>query len=118
MTEPTTINMDDYGAWEWEGDSADWQHVVSIDPGLGYDWATLHAFWSPSARLYFWHGDGGCSCNGWGDDICTEADMKSGDRNALLRAIREFAEDYPHYLYSADVLDAVGAVRRFKEARA
>ena len=104
------INWTDYNIYHDVHLPTDWVPVTAIDTSGGYDWKTFRAFWSPSARRYFWHGDTGCSCDSWGDSLRTEADFGNGD----LAAIRAFAE---WACLSATVaLDAVAEVQRFREA--
>lgn len=90
-----------------------WVHVVSLVGGSGYDWADLHAFYSPKERLYFWHGDSGCSCWGWGYDINSVADFNNGDRAALRAALKGFAEDYPSAFTPSDAISKIDALARF-----
>lgn len=96
---------------------ADWVYVASIDSGGGYEWVEFHAFWSPTARRYFWRGDSGCSCNSWRDGVYGAGDFRNGDRFALIRAIREFAKEHDYFVSAAEALDAVAAVQAFKADR-
>ena len=109
------IDWSDYGLYNDKQMPTDWLHVTSINPGMSYEWATLHAFWSPSARRYFWASGSGCSCNSWGDDLRTEADFENGDRDALRRGIRRFVEGHSYYISGVGALDALDEVARFKE---
>ena len=68
---------------------------------------------SPTARQYFWPGGAGCSCNDWAEGLYTPADFESGDRAALTRSIRSFAEQYRYV--KDEALDAVSEVARFRE---
>lgn len=90
----------------------DWVHVLTMDDGGGYEWSTLHAFYSPSARRYFWLADFGCSCNWWGDFIESEADFNNGKKDDLERAIRAFAAE--RGLGPEVAFDALADLRRFK----
>lgn len=109
------IDWSDYGLYNDKQMPTDWLHVTSINPGMGYEWTTLHAFWSPSARRYFWASGSGCSCNSWSDDLRTEADFENGDRDALRRGIRRFVEGHSYSISGVDALDALDEVARFKE---
>lgn len=95
----------------------DWVLVGELGDGGGYEWTDFNAFYSPSARRYFWHGDSGCSCNSWIDDLSAAADFQDGDRAALLRAWEVFAKDS----YSIDVteyLNGASTIRDFREPAA
>lgn len=96
---------------------AGWVHVATLSDRDGCDWAVLHAFWSPVARRYFWHGDRGCWWfrSTWSDGVRSEVDFDTGDRADLLRAIRAFAIDYGHTLTAVDAADAAAAVQDFRE---
>jgi hypothetical protein len=96
----------------------DWIDVAQLDDGCGdYDWTEFKAFYSPSARRYFWHGDGGCSCNGWADDLHTPADFQDGDKAALLRAWEAFAKDNEYSITTAIYTGGVITINNFKEPK-
>ena len=109
--------------WDTGGDRAipgteDWHLVTQAGGSRGYDWTTWRAYYSPSARRYFWHGDSGCSCNGWADDLHTSSDFESGSRADAARGLRRFAEESGGYALSpADALDADAKIRTFKEPK-
>lgn len=110
----TTIDWSHFGIYDRTDNlPTDWQHVLTLDEGVGYDWATLHAFWSPSARRFFWLGDFGCSCNLWGDDVRSESDFENGDKAALRRALRVFTDER-NYINSGQLVDALDELARFK----
>ena len=88
-------------------EDVDWKTVAVMDDGGGsYDWSEVRFFWSPSARRFFWRYDSGCSCNYWGDMGNYVSDFEDGDRDAALKAVREFGE----FLSNAD--DAAAAIRK------
>jgi len=91
--------------------------VAELGEG-GYDWCEFNAFYSPSARRYFWHGDSGCSCNSWSDDLASAADFEDGDRAALLRAWESFAKDNEYSITTSDYTDGVTKIHNFAEPRA
>lgn len=99
-------------------DAADWVEVTEL-AYYDYSWSILRAYYSPSARRYFWYGDSGCSCNDWTDLIESPADFENGDRQALIRALREFGpEEGQGYYYGLTPDDTNAAVRAatiFKE---
>lgn len=111
------VNWNDFGVYrngEYGRDlPTNWLPVTSIDLGCGYEWEEFHAFWSPTARRYFWHGSAGCSCNSWADDVDAEADFRNGGRADLLRAIREWCVKAE---CSIDIYErAMSEVRAFRE---
>lgn len=93
----------------------DWVEVANLGSG-GYDWAEFKAFHSPSARRYFWHGDSGCSCNSWEEGVDSASDFENGDRDALLRAWKSFAEDNEYNISTTDYTDGITTIRAFKAA--
>ena len=108
------VNWSDYGYdMDRRGLPDDWVHVVSLVGSSGYDWADLHAFYSPRDRLYFWHGDYGCSCYGWDSGISFEADFNNGDKAALRAALKEFAEEHPSAFTLSDAISVIDALARF-----
>lgn len=110
------FNWDTYASQRMDG-TEDWVHVASLDSDGGYDWTTLHAFYSPSARRYFWSGDSGCSCNSWRDGLDNASDFENGDRDALLRAVTSFAGEHTYSLDAADAINTHSAIRTFKEPK-
>lgn len=95
----------------------DWIEVARLGDQGGYEWTDFNAFYSPSSRRYFWHGDGGCSCNSWSDDLGSSADFEDGDRAALLRAWEAFAKEHPYAITVNDYLPGVTTIRNFKEPK-
>lgn len=83
--------------WRWTPEQlaevADWVPVVTMDDGGGYDWQTFHGWYSPTIRRYFWGSGAGCSCNDFTEEYRTVSDFGSGDRPALMAALRRFAEE-------------------------
>jgi len=95
--------------------TADWQLVAMLeDPRGDYEWAEFRAYYSPSARRYFWHGDSGCSCNGWGDEVSTADSFENGSRADLLRAWERFTKDNEYYFGVAEYLSGMAEIRKFK----
>ena len=93
--------------------SADWVPVVTMDDGGGYDWATFHGWYSPSRRVYFYGGGAGCSCNSYVDYFTNLGDFESGDRAALMAALRRFAEDHRYTFGPVDLVDALHEANGF-----
>jgi hypothetical protein len=94
----------------------DWVEVAKLGDQGGYDWSDFNAFYSPSARRYFWRGDSGCSCNSWIDDIHDAASLENGDRDALLRAWDTFAKEHEYSIPLSVYLPGVSEIRNFAEA--
>ncbi|MBT2537260.1 hypothetical protein [Arthrobacter sp. ISL-69] len=97
--------------------TGDWAEVGALGTSGGYDWTDFNVFYSPSARRYFWHGDGGCSCNSWSDGLTSDADFENGDRAALLRAWESFAKEHEYTIRTTDYLSGVETIRNFKEPK-
>jgi hypothetical protein len=95
----------------------DWLEVALLGDQGGYDWSDFNAFYSPSARRYFWHGDSGCSCNSWGDDLSSADGFENGDRAALLRAWEAFAKEHEYSIRTTQYLAGVSTIRAFKEPK-
>lgn len=93
----------------------DWAEVARLGDQGGYEWCDFNAFYSPSARRYFWHGDAGCSCNSWSEDLGNAADFQNGDRAALLRAWEAFSKDYPYSIHVADYTHGITEIKNFEE---
>lgn len=114
---PTKYNRDTFTYSPIPG-AEDWVDVAALEDGRGdYEWTEFKAFYSPSARRYFWHGDSGCSCNGWGDEVGTAADFEDGDRATLLRAWKAFTEDHSYDFSTDGYLSGVAEIRNFKEPK-
>lgn len=80
----------------------DWLEVAKLGDQGGYSWSDFNAYYSPSARRYFWHGDSGCSCNGWGDELGSSEDLQNGGRADLhIERERRERESTPIY-YQAE----------------
>ena len=112
-----SVNWSDYGI---SGDHlpTNWQHVVSLTDGGWYKWVTLHAFYSPTSRRYFWDYGSGCSCTYWGMDLRSEADFANGSKDDLIRAIRRFRDYCTIYGFSpSDIIDAVNKVRVWRPTK-
>lgn len=108
-----SVDWEDFGIYDRDLPT-DWQFVTSLDGGGGYDWITLHAFYSPSERRFYWASGAGCSCNHWGEDLRSPADFESGNKAALCRALRAFGDDNDCTFRPSEVIDAIADVRRFK----
>lgn len=110
----TAIDWNDFGIYDSSNLPTDWRYVLTLDEGGGYNWATLHAFWSPSARRFFWLGNSGCSCTSWSDDLRGEADFENGDKAALRRALRGFADAHCGAIKPSQLVDTLDELARFK----
>ena len=115
MSIPTKYNRDTFTYEPIDG-AADWVEVATLEDGrMDYEWAEFRAFYSPSARRYFWHGDSGCSCNSWGDEVQGVEDFENGDRASLLRAWETFTEDHSYGFDSNAHLSGVAEIKKFRE---
>ena len=113
---PTKLDLD-AGEYLPIPGTEDWYLVAETDAG-GYSWTTWRAYYSPSARRYFWHGDSGCSCSGWADNLHTSSRFESGSREDAARGLHRFAEVYGGYgLSPAHALGADTKIRTFKEPK-
>ena len=110
----TAINWgNDYGIY---GSTipTDWQHVLTVSSGGGYDWQTFHAFYSPTSRRFYWHGAAGCSCNDWGDELASESGFQNGMKGDLERAVRAFTREYAWAFNAIEVVDAMDELHRWR----
>jgi len=96
----------------------DFQHVVSIGFGGGYDWDDLEAWYSPSKRKFFWLDGSGCSCNSLGDDVYGLADFSVGNRDELAAAVRrKYDDSYSgRQNMATDLLNDLATVKKFRPA--
>lgn len=114
-TTPAPIDWEDYGIYDSSQLPTDWEVVVNVSSGGGYDWTIFRAFWSPTERRYFWRGGSGCSCNSWGQGLRTPGSFGDGNRDALGRALRAFVEDYDYSVSTSAALAATQTISTFKE---
>lgn len=70
--------------------SEDFFHVASHKTA-DFSWADFYAWYSPGARMFFWDGQTGCSCNQW--EIDGIGDLQNGSREDLLRSFQAWARD-------------------------
>lgn len=91
----------------------DFVPVVSVDVG-GYEWAELHAWYSPGQRRYFWSGQTGCSCYRY--EVYSLGGLQVGSKDDLLRSIKEWVDEDAKY-YGVDGIAVMQAARDFKEPR-
>lgn len=56
-----------------------------------YEWSEFVAWRAPTGRFY-WFADSGCSCTCYGDGFNAIADFSDGDRDALEREYRAWAD--------------------------
>ena len=102
-----TVVWEDFGIYSHEL-PADWVHVAALDTGG----AAFHAFWSLSEFRYFWVAG---RSRYWRGDLHRMGDFEVGDRLALLRAVRAFAERH-RYMFSEEEEDeAIITVSLFTE---
>jgi len=111
LTDYMTVDGE-YGKHRIPG-TEDWV-IVASEGEWDYSWTMFKAFYSPSARRFFWHGDSGCSCNSWSDDLTSSESFENGDRDALLRAWETFAKDR-NWAYSIEEYQkGISHIREFE----
>lgn len=67
------------------------EEVARLDDGGGsYDWNEMGVYRDPRTGRFFWVSEGGCSCSYFGFYTDSLADMYTGDRNAVLEAVRDY----------------------------
>jgi hypothetical protein len=114
LTERSPLDVYQYGkGYARLAGTEDWVTVTELGKG-GYEWTEFKAFYSPSARRYFWHGDSGCSCNGWDDGFANSSAFEDGYRDALFRSWEEFAKNHSYTFSTTDYLAGVSEIRAFK----
>ena len=85
----------------------DWYFVTAAGGVRGYNWTTWRAYYSPSARRYF-----------WSDDVNSAEEFGIGSRADALNALRRSAKDHEEYGISpADALQADTKIHTFKEPK-
>ena len=94
----------------------DWHAVTQLYIGDGYGWTEWRVYFSPSARRYFWHGDSGCSCNYWADDVDSAEDFGNGSRADAVNNLRSFVEGFSDG--TAETLEAVAEIKTYREPKA
>jgi hypothetical protein len=101
-------------------ETADFEHVVSVRLGGGYDWDDLEAWYSPSRRKFFWLDGSGCSCNSLGDGVTSIADFDAGNRDELSSAVRrKYDESCTSYSgLASELLKDLAAVKTFRSGQA
>ena len=97
-------------------ETEDFQYVVGVELGGGYDWDDLQAWYSPSRRKFFWLEGSGCSCNSLGEDVRSLNDFSAGNRDELARAVRQKYDDsYSSGTGQASaLLEDLAAVKTFR----
>lgn len=92
----------------------DWVLVLSHETGAGYEWSRMDVYYSPSARRHFWYSDSGCSCNYF--DVGWATEFSDGDREAVCRAFRTFAEE-DSFTSTAEAFQSMNTLKTFKEPK-
>lgn len=95
----------------------DWYEVTAFGH-YDYSWSEMMAWYSPSARQYFWISGSGCSCYSLSEEFESIASFENGSRDDLIRAIKRYAKDDGRYysdLTPSYVLEVIEGVKRFKE---
>lgn len=66
------------------------EHVGSYDISEMYEWDMFHVFWDPHTREFVWAYGSGCSCDWIREIYPHESDMPRGNREAVLRALKDY----------------------------
>jgi len=103
-----------YGYSESVPGTEDFQEVVSIELGGGYEWNSLEAWYSPGKRRFFWIEGSGCSCNSLGEGFESINDLDSGSREELITAVRNKYEG----AYNASFIDGLADMAMVKAFKA
>lgn len=91
----------------------DWVTVVELGDG-GYEWEEFKVFYSPSQRMYFWHGGAGCSCNSWSDDVHSVGDFENGsEKTAVMSAWERFTKEHSYSFNIEEYLNGILAIKNF-----
>lgn len=106
------MELSDIFYYEWH-EGLDWVPVVSVDIGGGYDWDEFHAWYSPSARKYFWGSGSGCSCNSFSQEFYGPEDFSNGNRDALKSALGLYFDE-TYLNHNEERVRALSAVRDFR----
>lgn len=78
--------MDLYALKEAEG----LVDVAYLHDSEGWDWSTIEVYYKPAARRFYWLDEGGCSCSYFGDGSYTLGDLRDGDAQAAIEALKAF----------------------------
>ncbi len=82
---------------EQDGPLKDYLATLHALPPIGYDtyhWALFQAFYDPRTDHFYWaDGEGSSNSYLW-NEYRVVADLKDGDRAALVRAVRNFCDDH------------------------
>ena len=60
------------------------EKVAQFDPSSGYDWSECRIWKHIEDDRLFWHADSGCSCNYFGQDIGSVADLTVLNATTLI----------------------------------
>lgn len=94
----------------------DFQYVLSVELGSGYDWDDLFAWWSPSRRRFFWLDGSGCSCDSISTGVYGLGDFTSGSRSELASAVRAKYDESYSSPKPGDLIDDLARVKKFRAA--
>ena len=99
--------------------TSDFQYVVGVELGGGYDWDSLQAWYSPSRSKFYWIEGSGCSCNYLGQDVNTIDDLTAGNRQELTEAVRrKYDESYSTGPgFASRLLADLATVKTFRVSR-
>lgn len=120
---PTTMRRDmkstNYDLIESEiPGTEDFRVVIEATAYESYEWAEFRAWYSPSARQFFWSGQSGCSCNMY-ETPSTIDGMENGSKQDMISAFCVASCRNIDYYYNLEMalayLDATKQWRYSKE---
>lgn len=69
------------------------QCVVLPEMGTyDWEWSNFDSYYDPESGKFYWAEAGGCSCNSFDEEIQSLADYCVGDKQAYLKAAKEYAD--------------------------
>ena len=97
-------------------DTEDFRTVIKATAYESYEWAEFRAWYSPSARQFFWSGQSGCSCNMF--EIPSTIDgMENGSKQDMINALRRFMQERDYYYNLEMALAYLESAKRWRYSK-
>ena len=96
--------------------TSDFRTVIEATAYESYEWAEFHAWYSPSARQFFWSGQSGCSCNMF-EIPATIDGMENGSKQDMINALRSFMQEHDYYYSLEKALAYLDAAKRWRYSK-
>ena len=96
--------------------TSDFRTVIEATAYESYEWAEFHAWYSPSARQFFWSGQSGCSRNMF-EVPHTIDDMENGSKQDMINALRSFMQERDYYYSLEKALAYLDAAKRWRYSK-